>query len=95
MNLPPTSFLPPSLSLLPVLSSLSLTLCEPLSPIPPAVSGEFMVSPVEGELRVRRDVELDRETTPFYNLTVTALDLGTPPRNSTVGQLNAFGYTHL
>ena len=53
-----------------------------------------MVSPVEGELRVRRDVELDRETTPFYNLTVTALDLGTPPRNSTVGQLNAFGYTH-
>ncbi|XP_056465863.1 cadherin-23-like [Gadus chalcogrammus] len=43
-----------------------------------------MVSPVEGELRVRRDVELDRETTPFYNLTVTALDLGTPPRSSTV-----------
>uniref|UniRef100_A0A8C5FTC8 Cadherin domain-containing protein n=1 Tax=Gadus morhua TaxID=8049 RepID=A0A8C5FTC8_GADMO len=48
------------------------------------LQSEFMVSPVEGELRVRRDVELDRETTPFYNLTVTALDLGTPPRNSTV-----------
>ncbi|KAG7249863.1 hypothetical protein CRUP_008989, partial [Coryphaenoides rupestris] len=44
---------------------------------------EFMVSPVEGELRVRRDVELDRETTPYYNITVTARDLGTPPRSST------------
>ncbi|XP_062375049.1 cadherin-23 [Sardina pilchardus] len=45
---------------------------------------EFVVSPVEGELRVRRDVELDRETTPSYNITITALDLGTPPRSSTV-----------
>uniref|UniRef100_A0A3Q2DLG3 Cadherin-23 n=1 Tax=Cyprinodon variegatus TaxID=28743 RepID=A0A3Q2DLG3_CYPVA len=45
---------------------------------------EFMISPVEGELRVRRDVELDRETTAFYNITVTARDLGTPPRNSSV-----------
>ncbi|XP_068597669.1 cadherin-23 [Brachionichthys hirsutus] len=45
---------------------------------------EFMVSPVEGELRVRKDVELDRETTPFYNITVTARDLGTPSRNSSV-----------
>ncbi|XP_062319241.1 cadherin-23 isoform X1 [Osmerus eperlanus] len=45
---------------------------------------EFMVSPVEGELRVRRDVELDRETTAFYNITVTARDLGTPSRSSTV-----------
>uniref|UniRef100_A0A8D3DQ62 Cadherin-23 n=1 Tax=Scophthalmus maximus TaxID=52904 RepID=A0A8D3DQ62_SCOMX len=43
---------------------------------------EFMVSPVEGELRVRKDVELDRETTAFYNITVTARDLGTPSRNS-------------
>ncbi|CAL8258339.1 unnamed protein product [Lota lota] len=48
------------------------------------LQNEFMVSPVEGELRVRRDVELDRETTPYYNLTVTAVDLGTPPRSSTV-----------
>ncbi|KAM3862738.1 cadherin-23 [Diretmus argenteus] len=45
---------------------------------------EFMVSPVEGELRVRRDVELDREITPFYNITVTARDLGNPPRSSLV-----------
>ncbi|XP_075331797.1 cadherin-23 isoform X2 [Odontesthes bonariensis] len=45
---------------------------------------EFMVSPVEGELRVRKDVELDRETTAFYNITVTARDLGSPSRNSSV-----------
>ncbi|XP_031655229.1 cadherin-23 [Oncorhynchus kisutch] len=45
---------------------------------------EFVVSPVEGELRVRRDVELDRETTPFYNITVMAKDLGKPPRISMV-----------
>ncbi|XP_061601899.1 cadherin-23 [Cololabis saira] len=45
---------------------------------------EFMISPVEGELRVRKDVELDRETTAFYNITVTARDLGTPSLNSSV-----------
>ncbi|KAM4730337.1 cadherin-23 [Anableps anableps] len=45
---------------------------------------EFMISPVEGELRVRKDVELDRETTAFYNITVTARDLGTPSRSSSV-----------
>ncbi|KAJ8359792.1 hypothetical protein SKAU_G00163170 [Synaphobranchus kaupii] len=45
---------------------------------------EFVISPVEGELRVRRDVELDRETMPFYNITVTARDLGSPSRSSTV-----------
>uniref|UniRef100_A0A673BQ12 Cadherin-23 n=1 Tax=Sphaeramia orbicularis TaxID=375764 RepID=A0A673BQ12_9TELE len=45
---------------------------------------EFMISPVEGELRVRKDVELDRETVGFYNITVTARDLGTPSRNSSV-----------
>ncbi|XP_031679104.1 cadherin-23 isoform X1 [Oncorhynchus kisutch] len=45
---------------------------------------EFVISPVEGELRVRRDVELDRETTPFYNITVMAKDLGKPPRSSMV-----------
>lgn len=50
-----------------------------------SLSDEFMVSPVEGELRVRKDVELDRETTAFYNITVTARDLGTPSRNSSVG----------
>lgn len=44
-----------------------------------------MISPVEGELRVRKDIELDRETTAFYNITVTARDLGTPSRNSSVG----------
>ncbi|KAI5107464.1 cadherin-23 precursor [Silurus meridionalis] len=46
------------------------------------MSDEFIVSPVEGELRVRRDVELDRETTAYYNITVTAKDLGTPPLHS-------------
>uniref|UniRef100_A0A7N8WZ65 Cadherin-23 n=1 Tax=Mastacembelus armatus TaxID=205130 RepID=A0A7N8WZ65_9TELE len=51
------------------------------------IRNEFMVSPVEGELRVRKDVELDRETTAFYNITVTARDLGTPSRNSSVGVL--------
>ncbi|XP_067382257.1 cadherin-23 isoform X2 [Channa argus] len=45
---------------------------------------EFIVSPVEGELRVRKDVELDRESTPFYNITVTARDLGIPSRNSSM-----------
>lgn len=54
------------------------------------LSDEFMVSPVEGELRVRKDVELDRETTAFYNITVTAQDLGTPSRNSSVSVY----YTH-
>uniref|UniRef100_A0A671XIT7 Cadherin-23 n=1 Tax=Sparus aurata TaxID=8175 RepID=A0A671XIT7_SPAAU len=49
-----------------------------------SITDEFMVSPVEGELRVRKDVELDRETTAFYNITVTARDLGTPSRNSSV-----------
>lgn len=48
------------------------------------LSDEFMISPVEGELRVRKDVELDRETTAFYNITVMARDLGTPSRNSSV-----------
>ncbi|XP_019902910.3 cadherin-23 isoform X4 [Esox lucius] len=45
---------------------------------------EFVVSPVDGELRVRRDVELDRETTPFYNITVMAKDLGSPALSSLV-----------
>ncbi|XP_049336961.1 cadherin-23 isoform X1 [Astyanax mexicanus] len=48
------------------------------------LNNEFIVSPVEGELRVKRDVELDRETTVYYNITITARDLGTPPRSSTV-----------
>ncbi|XP_041116855.1 cadherin-23-like isoform X4 [Polyodon spathula] len=45
---------------------------------------EFVISPVEGELRVHRDVELDRENIAFYNITVQAKDLGVPPRSSTV-----------
>ncbi|KAL0964189.1 hypothetical protein UPYG_G00320520 [Umbra pygmaea] len=45
---------------------------------------EFVVSPVDGELRVRRDVELDRETTPSYNITVKAKDLGSPALSSLV-----------
>lgn len=43
-----------------------------------------MISPVEGVLRVRKDVELDRESIAFYNLTICARDRGVPPLSSTV-----------
>nr|XP_013012142.1 cadherin-23 isoform X3 [Cavia porcellus] len=46
--------------------------------------GEFLISPVEGVLRVRKDVELDRETIAFYNLTICARDRGVPPLSSTM-----------
>uniref|UniRef100_A0A8C6EJR5 Cadherin-23 n=1 Tax=Microcebus murinus TaxID=30608 RepID=A0A8C6EJR5_MICMU len=46
--------------------------------------GEFVISPVEGVLRVRKDVELDRETIAFYNLTLCARDRGVPPLSSTM-----------
>ncbi|NWI63474.1 CAD23 protein, partial [Todus mexicanus] len=46
--------------------------------------GEFVISPVEGELRVRKDAELDRENIPFYNLTIAARDRGVPPLSSTI-----------
>ncbi|XP_028018763.2 cadherin-23 [Balaenoptera acutorostrata] len=46
--------------------------------------GEFLISPVEGVLRVRKDVELDRETSAFYNLTICARDRGVPPLSSTM-----------
>ncbi|XP_015278377.1 PREDICTED: cadherin-23 [Gekko japonicus] len=46
--------------------------------------GEFVISPVEGELRVRKDAELDRENIAFYNLTIAAKDRGVPPLSSTV-----------
>nr|XP_045378698.1 cadherin-23 isoform X1 [Camelus bactrianus] len=46
--------------------------------------GEFVISPVEGVLRVRKDVELDRETIAFYNLTICARDRGLPPLSSTM-----------
>ncbi|XP_041605195.1 cadherin-23 isoform X4 [Vulpes lagopus] len=46
--------------------------------------GEFVISPVEGVLRVRKDVELDRETIAFYNLTICARDRGVPPLSSTM-----------
>ncbi|XP_069741657.1 cadherin-23 isoform X3 [Narcine bancroftii] len=45
---------------------------------------EFIISPVEGELRVRRDAELDRESVAFYNITIMGKDRGTPPLSSTV-----------
>ncbi|NXV11750.1 CAD23 protein, partial [Cepphus grylle] len=47
-------------------------------------AGEFVISPVEGELRVRKDAELDRENIPFYNLTIAAQDRGVPPLSSTI-----------
>uniref|UniRef100_A0A8C3XYW0 Cadherin-23 n=1 Tax=Catharus ustulatus TaxID=91951 RepID=A0A8C3XYW0_CATUS len=46
--------------------------------------GEFVISPVEGELRVRKDAELDRENIAFYNLTIAARDRGVPPLSSTM-----------
>uniref|UniRef100_A0A8C5W6C9 Cadherin-23 n=1 Tax=Leptobrachium leishanense TaxID=445787 RepID=A0A8C5W6C9_9ANUR len=46
--------------------------------------GEFVVSSVEGDLRVRKDYELDRENIPFYNITIMAKDMGNPPFSSTV-----------
>uniref|UniRef100_A0A803SRL7 Cadherin-23 n=1 Tax=Anolis carolinensis TaxID=28377 RepID=A0A803SRL7_ANOCA len=46
--------------------------------------GEFVISPVEGELRIRKDAELDRENIAFYNLTIAARDRGVPPLSSTV-----------
>ncbi|XP_019363367.1 PREDICTED: cadherin-23 isoform X2 [Gavialis gangeticus] len=46
--------------------------------------GEFVISPVEGELRVQKDAELDRENIAFYNLTICAKDRGVPPLSSTV-----------
>ncbi|XP_067876522.1 cadherin-23 isoform X3 [Heterodontus francisci] len=45
---------------------------------------EFIISPVEGELRVRRDAELDRESVAFYNLTIMGKDRGTPSLSSTI-----------
>ncbi|XP_023574263.1 cadherin-23 isoform X2 [Octodon degus] len=46
--------------------------------------GEFVISPVEGVLRVRKDMELDREAIAFYNLTICARDRGLPPLSSTM-----------
>ncbi|XP_069466825.1 cadherin-23 isoform X1 [Ambystoma mexicanum] len=46
--------------------------------------GEFVVSPVEGDLRVIKDYELDRENIDFYNITIMAKDRGIPPFSSTV-----------
>eukprot|EP00061_Rhincodon_typus_P011848 g37170.t1 len=45
---------------------------------------EFIISPVEGELRVQRGAELDRESIAFYNLTIMGKDRGTPALSSTV-----------
>lgn len=45
-----------------------------------------MISPVEGELRVRKDAELDRENIAFYNLTIEAKDRGVPSLSSTVSR---------
>lgn len=50
-----------------------------------------MISPVEGVLRVRKDVELDRETIAFYNLTICARDRGVPPLSSTVSLAQLHG----
>lgn len=67
----------------------SWTLCSGTAPAraPLSLAGEFVISPVEGELRVRKDAELDRENIAFYNLTIAARDRGVPPLSSTVSPL--------
>ncbi|XP_077869641.1 LOW QUALITY PROTEIN: cadherin-23 [Saccoglossus kowalevskii] len=40
---------------------------------------EFSISPSDGDLRVRRGVELDRERIDIYNITLIATDMGNPP----------------
>lgn len=57
--------------------------------------GEFLISPVEGVLRVRKDVELDRETIAFYNLTICARDRGVPPLSSTVSLGAPFSWLYV
>ncbi|KAM4702929.1 cadherin-23 [Rhinophrynus dorsalis] len=47
------------------------------------ILGEFVISSVEGDLRVRKDYELDRENIAFYNITIMAKDRGNPPFSST------------
>ncbi|XP_063814849.1 cadherin-23 isoform X2 [Pseudophryne corroboree] len=47
------------------------------------ILGEFVISSVEGDLRVRKDYELDRENIAFYNITIMAKDRGSPPFSAT------------
>ncbi|XP_075466718.1 cadherin-23 isoform X5 [Ascaphus truei] len=47
------------------------------------ILGEFVISSVEGDLRVQKDYELDRENIAFYNITIMAKDRGDPPFSST------------
>lgn len=50
---------------------------------------------MEGVLRVRKDVELDREAIAFYNLTICARDRGVPPLSSTVSLGALYHWLHL
>ncbi|XP_077999586.1 cadherin-23-like [Glandiceps talaboti] len=47
-------------------------------------SDEFSISPSDGDLRVKRGMELDREATQVYNITIVASDRGTPPLTGTM-----------
>ncbi|KAM4033934.1 cadherin-23 isoform 2-T3 [Anomaloglossus baeobatrachus] len=47
------------------------------------ILGEFVISSVEGDLRVRKDYELDRENIASYNITIMARDGGNPPFSAT------------
>ncbi|KAM4636899.1 cadherin-23 [Discoglossus pictus] len=47
------------------------------------ILGEFVISSVEGDLRVRKDYDLDRENIAAYNITIMAKDRGSPPFSST------------
>nr|CAB3229294.1 cadherin-23-like [Phallusia mammillata] len=46
--------------------------------------GRFTISPLDGELRVSRGTELDREEQEFYNLTICVEDSGSNPLNTTL-----------
>ena len=42
---------------------------------------DFAIKSSDGEIYVQINTKLDRETTPNYNITIVAIDQGSPPRN--------------
>ncbi|XP_070545455.1 LOW QUALITY PROTEIN: cadherin-23-like [Ptychodera flava] len=48
-----------------------------------SVNDYFSISPSDGDLRVKKGVELDREQTDVYNITIVAEDRGTPSLSGT------------
>ena len=48
------------------------------------IADRFAISPLDGDLRVRPGVELDREEMEVYNLTICATDAGSIPLQTRV-----------